>query len=509
MVGTRFVDRPELEEYLRWIIAGVYHSLASWDKAEAQTRSLMSTAQKRDPDSAEFYKYQGFLTHLLWHSGKLDGEALGKGEEAVKALERLLGPEDETTQGAMNELAMAYDDVGRGVEAIALWERVRDVASRNLGADHANTLTVLANLAAGYQKANRPDLAVPLFEDVVRRQEATLGREHQNTQMTRSNLGYIYFMMNRPKDAVPLLELVYQGSKRYPEFRGNTPVLIDAYRRSGQPEKALPLLEEKVAETTAERGPDHPETLSYLQVLATACREAGKLDRAIPLYEDVLKRREAKFGRNDRATQTTAANLGSAYIAAGRPRDGIPLLEEARESAKQYTELAWVNGDLLGAYEKAGETAKFADLLQQGLAGAREKLPPDSPQLAGMLAQVSTGLVLQKKWTEAEPLLRECLAIREKREPDDWRTFNTRSMLGGALLGREKYAEAEPLLLAGYEGMKSREAMIPEAAKVRLSEAIDRLVGLYTAMGKDDEVRRWQSERSNYPEAGPMPAEKK
>jgi len=58
----------------------------------------------------------------------------------------------------------------------------------------------------------------------------------------------------------------------------------------------------------------------------------------------------------------------------------------------------------------------------------------DSLQLAGMLAQIGMSLLKQKKWTESEPLLHECLAIRDKKEPDDWRTSNTKSMLGGALL---------------------------------------------------------------------------
>ena len=35
---------------------------------------------------------------------------------------------------------------------------------------------------------------------------------------------------------------------------------------------------------------------------------------------------------------------------------------------------------------------------------------------------------------EAEPLLRECLAIRERTQADAWTTFNTKSLLGGALL---------------------------------------------------------------------------
>ena len=59
------------------------------------------------------------------------------------------------------------------------------------------------------------------------------------------------------------------------------------------------------------------------------------------------------------------------------------------------------------------------------------RVPKDSPQLAGLLAQMGLGLSEQKKWTEAEPLLRECLAIREKTQPDVWSTFNTKSLLGG------------------------------------------------------------------------------
>ncbi len=502
-VGTRFKDRPELEEYLRWIIAGVYHSLASWDKAEAQARALLAEAKKRDPQSSEYYKYQSFLAHILWHSGKLDADGLKVAEESVKGLERTLGVDDEATLSAMNDLALAYDTIGKGAEAIALWETVRDHEIKKLGADDVNLLTTLANLAAGYQRANRLDKAVPLFEDVVKRQEAMLGREHPFTQMTRSNLGYTYFMMNRPKDAVPLLELVYKGSKKYPEFRGNTPVLIDAYRRSGQAEKALPLLDEKVAETTADLGPDHAETLSYLQVLATTYREAGKLDKSVSLYEDVLKRRETKFGRKDLATQTTAANLGATYVEVGRLNEAIAILEEAREAAIKFPELRWVDGPLIDAYAKAGENAKLADMLQQQLTEIRTTLPKDSLQLAGQLAMTGMILLQEKKWTEAEPLLRECLAIREKTQSDVWSTFNTQSLLGGALLGQQKYADAQPLLLSGYQGMKEREAAIPEPAKHRLPESLDRLIELYTATDKPDEVKKWQIERAKYPDDAP------
>jgi len=118
-------------------------------------------------------------------------------------------------------------------------------------------------------------------------------------------------------------------------------------------------------------------------------------------------------------------------------------------------------------------------------------------------------LLDQKKWTESEPLLRECLAIREKKETDDWRTFNTKSMLGGALLGQKKYAEAEPLLLAGYEGIKKQEKTMPPRGNTRIPEAIERLVQLCEATGKKDDAARWWKELEARKTAESKPASKK
>jgi eukaryotic-like serine/threonine-protein kinase len=127
----------------------------------------------------------------------------------------------------------------------------------------------------------------------------------------------------------------------------------------------------------------------------------------------------------------------------------------------------------------------------------------------GSRAEFVENLLQQKKWAEAEPLLRERLAIREKTQPDVWFTFNTQSMLGGALLGQKKYAEAEPFLRKGYEGMKQREKTIPDLAKIRVSEGVDRLIDLFTAANKADDAKKWQAERAKYPAAGPMPPKKK
>jgi hypothetical protein len=109
------------------------------------------------------------------------------------------------------------------------------------------------------------------------------------------------------------------------------------------------------------------------------------------------------------------------------------------------------------------------------------------------------------KFDEAESPLTEALAIREKKVPDAWTTFNTKSMLGGALVGQKKYADAEPLLLAGYEGMKKREDKIPAYGKIRLTEAVERLVQHYDATDKKDEAAKWRKELEARKEAEKNP----
>lgn len=65
------------------------------------------------------------------------------------------------------------------------------------------------------------------------------------------------------------------------------------------------------------------------------------------------------------------------------------------------------------------------------------------------------------------------------------------SLLGGALAGQGKRREAEPLLLAGYEGMHGRRDKIPADDKIRLTEALQRIVGLYEAWDEPEKAAGW------------------
>jgi tetratricopeptide (TPR) repeat protein len=506
-VGQRFAGQPELESALRVTIAQTYHGLASWEKAEAQCRSLLDAARKRDLRSAESYQALGDLAHILRHRGRRDAEVMKMAETAAEGLERTLGPDHPDTLIALDNLAVAYRDAGRHPEALALLERLRDARTAKVGPDHPLTLTTLNNLAVAYRDAGRDPEALALLERVRDVKLAKLGPDHPDTIDTLNHLAVAYLAFGRVPEALAMLERVRDSviaklGPDHPDTLTTLNNLAGAYRDAGRLPESIALLERVREVMTAKLGPDHPDTMTTLNNLAAAYWSSKQLDKSAPLLEGVLKRQEARLGRQHPNTLNTAANLGVAYKDTGRLDEAIPLLEEAYHASGRFPNLHGVGASLLDAYAKAGRSAQAAKLAHDILADARKTAPKDSPELAGTLAQSALTLLQLKAYAEAEPILRECLAIREKTQPDLWNTFTAKSMLGGALLGQKKYADAEPLLIAGYEGMKQREATIPPQARDRLTEALERLVQLYEATHKPDAAVRWRAELEAQKAAG-------
>jgi hypothetical protein len=137
-----------------------------------------------------------------------------------------------------------------------------------------------------------------------------------------------------------------------------------------------------------------------------------------------------------------------------------------------------------------GRFAEAEGLCRDVVARRRKTVPPDSPFLADGLSSLGVVLLQQEKWTEAEPPLREYLAICDKALPDDVRRYEAMSFLGLALMGR--HADAEPLIVAGYEEMKAREARIAVPDRSLLRAAAERVVHLYEEWGKPDRAAEWK-----------------
>jgi tetratricopeptide (TPR) repeat protein len=224
---------------------------------------------------------------------------------------------------------------------------------------------------------------------------------------------------------------------------------------------------------------------------ALETREAGVLT--------ALCQRAPEFIALFRARATSKNNLARIYQAEGQYAKAEPLFRQAVDGMRKKVGLAHPNtqlsiSHLIDCYDSMKAPEKAEPLLRELAEFWKEKAGADSLPFAEQLAVLGLNLMQQQKAADAEPVLRDCLAIREKKTPDDWSTFNTKSTLGGALLAQKMYADAEPLLLAGYEGMKQREAKIPPQGKIRLTEALERLVQLYEAKDKKDEAAKWRKE---------------
>ena len=174
------------------------------------------------------------------------------------------------------------------------------------------------------------------------------------------------------------------------------------------------------------------------------------------MHEETLRLRTAKLGPNHRQTLTSRNTLATAYEALGRRAEAEALRRET-------------------------------------LAVRRRTTPGNSPMLAADLDGLGHNLLEQKRWSEAEPLLRECLAIREAKLADDWRRFDALGLLGAARMGLGEYTAAEPMVVHGYEGMKARAATIPAPSKARLDQAAGRVVRLYEAWGKPEKATEWKN----------------
>jgi serine/threonine protein kinase len=209
----------------------------------------------------------------------------------------------------------------------------------------------------------------------------------------------------------------------------------DTYRGVGEYERAIGFVQRALALRKQHLGPDHPDTLTTMNSLALAYSFAGKRHLSLPMFEETLKLRKAKLGPDHPDTLMTMNDLGNEYQGAGKLDPALPMFEETLKLRKaklgpEHLDTLGAMDNMIFAYRAAGKLDLALPLMKESLASSRKRVPKDSTQLAQLLALVSHYLLEDKAFAEAQPLLRECLAIRERTQPDAWTTFNTKSGLG-------------------------------------------------------------------------------
>lgn len=431
----------------------------------------------------------------------------GRLNEAIPLLEQIRdleakrsGAGSDAYFDALGSLAIAYHDAGRFPEAIDLHLRVLDHELKTLGERHADVLVTRQSLAITYRQAGRLSDAIALLEKVREAQVVRLGPEHFETLTTMANLAGAYQEARRLPESIALFEQVRDVlSARlgpdHPRVLGTLANLAFVYQDAGRLPEAIAALEHSHRAFVAKLGPAHPSSIATMQNLALAYQDAGRSAEAIALFERASAAFAAKLGDDHPDVLATVHNLGRAYVEAGRPAEGLPLLEKSALGLErigfQYAAAGRMIGYTATAYESAGRAEQGEAWRRKWMAALRAQVGDQDPAYASELATLGLNLLAQKKWEEAEAVLRDCLAIRQKSQPDAWSTFSAQSMLGAALLGKQDYAAAEPLLIAGYQGMEARQQTIPPPGRIRFREAIERVIRLLDQTGRQAEADQW------------------
>jgi hypothetical protein len=245
---------------------------------------------------------------------------------------------------------------------------------------------------------------------------------------------------------------------------------------------------------------DDPD--SHLQLSAYWREWAEEAELAVRLMERVVADGRRRYPPGDVKLLRLTHELAWAHLRAGHAAQALAL---ERETALGHETLFAAGDPGLISLARDIETL----MIQAGrtdpdlLAFVLKVFASDSPN-PSLLAVHGSELLVERRWAEAEVVLRDCLRLREATSPDDWRTFNTRSMLGESLLEQGRSAEAERILLEGYQGMKARQGTIPSGGLRRLPEAAERLARLYAATDRPAEAAKWRLEVIPY-EYGPVP----
>lgn len=247
-----------------------------------------------------------FLGRVYLHMGDVEGadSALTKAEE--------LAP----------ECAQELDDL----------RRVAFIALINPGIDsmkaerHDAALRLFQEAADIYPRAPEPvyyqatllyntgkvDSAVPLFQEAIER-AGTDTAHAEIANQSRFYYGYALLQQNRAQEAVPVLEAYVQSN---PDDIDGKKLLVNAYRATGQPEKAAPYEQEIVSSAGAS---GEAVTGGDVFSIGVARFQEKKYDEAAAAFSKVLEtepnNRDALF------------NLANAYLAM---EDAAKLVETAK-----------------------------------------------------------------------------------------------------------------------------------------------------------------------------------
>jgi tetratricopeptide (TPR) repeat protein len=276
-----------------------------------------------------------------------------------------LGPDDPATLESMDNLAAAYGDLDRQLEALALREETLSRRKDRLGPDHPDTFRSMHSLANSYEDIGWHDDALKLYEETLALQKAKLGPDHSDTLSSMNSLALCYSAHQRYADALALhKETLARRQARlgpgHPDTLASMINLANSYVDLRDYEGALKLQQETLVLQKAKLGPQHPHTIKTIYNLGNTYGWLERYEEALKFHQEAFELRKAKFGPDHRSTLWSMWGVAAQLYMVGRGADAVAMTDECIERAARLP----VQPDLVGLlnrrsqyFEKAKDAA--------------------------------------------------------------------------------------------------------------------------------------------------------
>lgn len=353
-------------------------------------------------------------------------------------------------------LATAYYGLGAWATADSQAARALETRTRALGPDDPRTAEVLAlqgTIAEALGDATRGERLLAQAVDRLQR-------------------------------AVP------RDERRLADALGNHARLVDGL---GQLERSERLLAQELALRRGSRDSlvraGIALTLSGLAIARTyqgRLAEAESLQRLALEDEAPRGRDRPRYAEFERGLADILEERGQYAAADSLMRHALPLL--ARQLGPTHTTYLRAAANVARLRVRMGEYRAALEVAAPVVAAIGTVLPEGDPTAASVLQFVGAAHDSLGQFAEGEAALRRAWALRAKAmPPGHWAVASAQAIVGAHLLQVRRFGDAERLLRDGYDGVaQGLGASAPQSLAIAR-----RLVLLYEAMGRRDEVARW------------------
>lgn len=446
---------------------GVGHELTIVEALEASTPRIGDAFAEQPEVASTLHLTIGNLAMRLGRVQLAEHEF----REAINALASMPSPSEIDIARIRERLAFALRTQGRLDESVELFEELVAFWRPRAGEYPIDLADVLHGLASAIYRRGGEGAAAKtesIEREALAIYEEKYDPEHESILSALGALANALYSQDKVTEAVELAERVHTIQLRK-WGRSHYNIARDAYdlavmnMKIEDYSRAEELLNESVATMRRLAGDANPIVAKAIGQHGRLHAKQGEYERALLHYLEALQIQRAHLDPHHNDLRWT-----------------LIYLARARES--------------LGRYAEAEPNRAEAYTIYQANYGE------ESFEAARGLLDWARNLVLQEKYGQAEPMLRESLDLhRRTLDKKSHLIEDCRAHLGTCLLRLGKLDEAEPELLGAYDSVSTS----PDPNRTILKRCLDSLIELYQEREQEAEAAKWNAKRDA---AFPLPS---